>query len=347
MGEPFLGGPDQLGRACRTADRHRGELAGVEALDVRLGEQAVDVGGGAVPGGDALVDGELHDPCGIEAAHRPDGLDAAHERRDRRTLHPGEVEQREHRQAGATCRRRGVGQHRVACADHECRQHERDEAAVAHQRCLGASGSAGSELQDDGVVLGDRRPGQVGIGGEGEQVGEVVLDHDRRDPRIVALEAGEATAVGDQQGRAGGLEPVLDLAPGPPAVEADRHGAHGRTGPEGEDVLGAVGGEDRHPVAVSDPPVGEGCGHRGDLSLEAAEREDPSLTGVVEHRVLGVAVLGGPDQEVPQRPGPGGEHLHRLTEDLLGGELEIAAGAGECSGRLLVGQRGVAHSVAL
>ena len=218
---------------------------------------------------------------------------------------------------------------------------------MAHHRRLRTSGGARRELQDDRVVLGDRCLGEAGIRGEGEQVCEVVLDHDRGTPGSVPSRRGQAASVCDQQGRGGGLEPIFDLAAGPPAVEADSHSTHGRTGPEGDDVLGAVGGEDRHPVAVSNPPIGEGRCHRSDLSLEALERQDTSLTGIVEHRIIGIAVTGSPGQHVAQGPGPVHEHLHRLPQDLLGRDLEEAAGAGEGGRGLLVGQRGVATRVGI
>ncbi len=94
----------------------------------------------------------------------------------------------------------------------EEREAERgDDVAVRVDRALRAAGRAARVEDDRGVVLRDRLVGQRRVEVVVPQRIEVVFDHDRRDARVRALEAGQALPVRDQHLGIRVLDPVADL----------------------------------------------------------------------------------------------------------------------------------------
>jgi hypothetical protein len=123
----------------------------------------------------------------------------------------------------------------------------------------------------------------------------------------------------DHDGGAAVGELVAELGLGVERVVLDDHRAQPQRGEGGDDVLGAVGQHDRHPVALADPEAGQGGGEGVDgalqLAVGGAGAEEgqrgaagPGGGGVVQQpgeRDVGDLDLGRHARRVVRQPRPG------------------------------------------
>ena len=152
---------------------------------------------------------------------------------------------------------------------------------------LGAAGRARGVEEERGLVRRRRDGGErAGIEEAVERVRTSFAKvHDRQSRRAV----GAARAVAKDQPRAAVGEDELDG--GARELEIDRHrdeaGAHDAI--DRGDEFGAVGGEDRHPVAAARPRLGERAGDAVRHRIERGERElaRRSLAAEIDERDLG------------------------------------------------------------
>ncbi len=180
-----------------------------------------------------------------------------------------------------------------------------DPVSTVHRVQCGGAGGVGEVL---GRGVDEEHVGQ--LGGLVQAVGDAL----------------EALAVGEQHGGARVLQAVEDLVRLPPAVQPHQDGTLGHGGPEGQAPLRVVLAQHRHPVPGADAvPGGQGVGHAVGLLDEVAEAVLPIAVG--EERV--VAAARGRLGDLPQRAHALGVHLHGAPGDVLGHDLEHAAGPGE------------------
>ena len=141
--------------------------------------------------------------------------------------------------------------------------------------------------------------------------------------------------VGDQELRARVGEAVLELGALPPRVERHHDGAGGGGAPERDRPLRVVAHRDRDPVALDHTvAIAQDVGERRRGAQMTRERE--VLAFVHEERLIAVRAAGG--ENVPQRARRVLPDLDLDTADRLADDLEVAARAGEPSGRFLAGE---------
>ena len=207
-------------------------------------------------------------------------------------------------------------------------------------RPFGPPGGAAGEQDHRGVVLGQ---GHVDVvqgcpRANRHKVGPVVLDHQARRTRLARAGALQAGTVGDHQRGLAQRSGVVHLVGGPPAVVGRHDGPDAGGGEERHHPLRAVGREDGHPVAVADSPLTQGGGGLGYSGDEVVEGEPLAF----QHQELPVAEVGGISHHLPQRAHPVHEHRRRLSQDLLGGQLEHSARPGQFLDHVLANTHGPA-----
>ena len=203
---------------------------------------------------------------------------------------------------------------------------------------LRAAGGARREEHDRRVVFGDRRLGEPGVGGETAQRLELVSDLQERNPGRLAPEPFESAGVGHEQLRSCQVEAVADLLAGPPTVHRHHDPAERDHRPEGEDPLGTVGGEDRHPIAGGDavPLLQRPCDRRNVGEVLVVVPAAP----VGEDDVVLVAVVCRLGEKLAQRTGAILEHLQALAEHFFFDHFEEAPRRHERRDGFLQGRHG-------
>ena len=314
--EPRSGVRPLLRQSLEECGRPDGSAAddGAEARDVvsiyfRELEQAPSLGGHQPPSRDPVLRSRAEVLLGAPAPPRHvDELGGGADGGDRLGVEAGEVEQR---QGGylAGVGGRGAG----GCLAQRDGLHPVELVAVGQHGALRPAGGAARKEDDERVVLldGCARHGAAPAEPPGAGLVEIPSGGTARHP----LETGEPLGVSHEE--LGGCEPdaVFELGAGPPAVEGDDHPAEGDDGPGDDDMLEAVGGRQRHPIALADPVlVAER--HRGAGHHLGRLPEGDCRIAVDEVGAVGVAARPG-QEECPQV----GE---AVQEDVVGGAEHLA-----------------------
>ena len=264
-------------------------------------DQPPDLGGDPRPAGDAVLLSEAQDLLGVVAAGGPQMVEAGADGHHRAGVQSRHMEQRAARQ------RRSAHVHRLtreaqelAGADHEGAAQIGEEVAVGLDGAPGPAGGArreqdGGRVVDGYLTIGHGRA-PVGVDQAVDSVRATVrvrgalrvgVHTDHRHARV-AVDALEATAVGDQHLGLGQLDAVADLVALPPAVHGHRDGPGAHRSPESLDPSRLVGAQQPHPVAGFDAvTLGESRSHRGRVPDVLGER---GAAAVVEEVVAGRAV---------------------------------------------------------
>ena len=251
----------------------------------------------------------------LHQAERLGGIEALHEHRGGPRVHGAAhqhgavdvIEGQEDQQAIARLQAQArheldVVAHQIAVAQHHALGQPGGPAGVGqrHQVALPDGHGRLGRLRRDGDQLGegpDLRPRRGRAGADGDDVPQP------RGPRAHRLHQAHQVVVHHDGHGLGIVELVLDLALAIGRVHGADHGPHPRDGVEGDDVLGAVGGQEADLVAVADAQlaqrVGKAMGERLQLPVgEAHAAEDhghvlrPALGGVGEHLAVGDVRIG-------------------------------------------------------
>ncbi len=352
--------PDQLRRRGRAAIGDRNQGGQVVLRPGRVLDELPGDGGHAAGGVDALALDELHGLLGLPAAHENDLAAGVHGRAQGRRQ-TGRMEEGHH-QEGAALRqlvRVALGQglsgpQEVPRRGDAARQDVAGHVAVRAQGALGPARGPGG-VEDGGVVVGingDVRKRQVRKGlpavdppdhrlesahaarrldpfGQAGDVDALQV----RQPLQVGGDALQPFVVDDGDPGPGVGQAVLELRPGPPAVQGrdDRPRQDARV--EGHRPLRQVAHDDRHPVALA---------HAVGLQL-AGQGDGGPGEGLIGRPVVLV------DQKLPRAEGPGVQEdvaqgrrgvppdpLGHAADHLL---LHLEALAGRRQARMRLGDR--------
>ena len=179
----------------------------------------------------------------------------------------------------------------------------RDEAAAREDRALRARLGAARVEQLDGVVVGqlDDRLGRVVVrrpAGDGLPAGlERVADHAAHGHQLLAPGGGDPGlgerqqhVLGDHRGRAGVVEDVRDLLRAEHVVDRHADQPEPRAGEVGDHEAERVVAQQREPVALREPALGERVGGAVDGRVQLRVRDahvavhDRGAAGVADRR---------------------------------------------------------------
>jgi hypothetical protein len=260
----------------------------------------------------------------------PRGLGPDRQHHHRSGVEPRHVEEghRDERAGGRRVRfwlRPLLGRdHRSAQAGQHGELDEAADAAVADDGTLGAARRAARVEDHGGAVLRDGLLREPRVGRAVEQLFEARLDLDDRHAQLLALDPGESLAVADDELRGAVADAVEDFVGHPPAVERRHDPSEAHRRPEGDEPLGAVGGEDRHAVARLDAAaLAQRPGHGGHVPQMLRVADAAALVD----DVLLVAECRGRFEQLAQRAPAVLDDLHRLAQNILLGDLEGGTGS--------------------
>ena len=265
----------------------------------------------------------------------------------------GDVEQRcNHEETGPEgrgCIRRRRCDQRGQFTLHQPGEDGGHRAPVGQHDSLRMAGRARG-IHDGHIVIcikGLRRPVQVRSGGlegvERRREFGAVAHADQVQPQRFdqRRHATDALAIGKDQLCRAVLQRIIQLGRCPPAVQKDRHGAHGADGHEEDQQLGAVAHGDADRLALGDSDLLQGVGDAAHVIAEG--RVTPAL--VVENQIVVKPGLRRfrPLQQRARRAGNIGEGLVALSANVGFGHRVKRIGCGDMRHGLRqrhAGQRG-------